>query len=78
MTVPRIVARNDSDSRMPLPFVGVLAVRHSGTQAIVRVHWGLLVALATAAFTASCAWHGSAIRQKRAPAGSWERRPARS
>jgi hypothetical protein len=56
--------------------VGVLAIRHTGTQATLHVHWGLLVALATAAFTASCAWHGSAIRQKRASAGSWERRPA--
>ena len=40
------------------------------------VHWGVIVALAIAAFVASAAWHGSGIRVKRAAPGSWERKPA--
>jgi hypothetical protein len=40
------------------------------------IHWGVLAALAIAAFVASAAWHGSAIRVKRAAPGSWERKPA--
>jgi hypothetical protein len=40
------------------------------------IHWGVLAAFAIAAFVASAAWHGSAIRVKRAAPGSWERKPA--
>ena len=56
----------------------VVAARHPGAGAgHWRVHWGLLVALGVGCFAASAAWHGSQIRTKRAPAGSWAaRRPA--
>jgi hypothetical protein len=40
------------------------------------IHWGVLAAFAIALFVASAAWHGSAIRVKRAAPGSWERKPA--
>ena len=42
----------------------------------LTLHWGLLVSLAVAVFAASAAWHGGKIRTLRAPAGSWQRRPA--
>jgi hypothetical protein len=56
--------------------VVVLAFRSPGTTQTLDLHWGLIVAVAVAAFAASTAWHGSGIRVKRAPAGSWERKPA--
>jgi hypothetical protein len=54
-----------------------LALQRPGTSATLNLHWGLLVALGVAVLAASCAWHGSEIRGKRAPAGSWAR-PAKS
>jgi hypothetical protein len=59
---------------LPL-IVFVLLVDRPGT-ADIDVHWGVVAALGLALFTASAAWHGSAMRVRRAPAGSWERRPA--
>jgi hypothetical protein len=59
---------------LPL-IVFVLLVDKPGT-ADIDIHWGIVAALALALFTASAAWHGSAMRVKRAAAGSWERRPA--
>jgi hypothetical protein len=43
----------------------------------VDVHWGVVAAFFIAVFTASSAWHGSAIRERKLPRGSWERRYAR-
>jgi hypothetical protein len=43
----------------------------------LEIHWGLLVAIATAVFAASAAWHGAAIRLRRANPGGWERRAVR-
>ena len=40
------------------------------------IHWGVIAAFAMAVFTATAAWHGSAIRVRRAAPGSWQRKPA--
>ena len=57
---------------LPLIVFYLLVDRPDG----MDVHWGVIAAVGIAAFVASAAWHGSAIRVKRAAPGSWERKPA--
>ena len=45
--------------------IGVLAARHPGGHHL-EVRWGLLVGLACTLLMASAAWHGSAVRLKKA------------
>ena len=49
----------------------VVAVLHSGTHASVRPHSGVVIAFAISLVTASAAWQGATMRQKRkVPAGT--------
>lgn len=58
---------------VPVLVVGI-AIAHPGTEAALRLHYGLLVAFAAALFTASAAWHGASWRQKyQAPARAFTR-----
>ena len=51
---------------VPVLVIG-LALVHPGTDAPVRVHYGMVIALGIAALTASAAWHGASWRPKHAP-----------
>jgi hypothetical protein len=48
--------------------VAFVAITHPGTEADLRLHYGMLVAFAAALAMASAAWHGASMRAKPAPA----------
>jgi hypothetical protein len=43
-----------------------VAILHPGTQAEVRLHYGMLVGIAASLFSANAAFHGASWREKRA------------
>lgn len=44
----------------------VLAILHPGTEATLRLHYGMLVGIAAAVLTTSAAYHGASMRAKKA------------
>jgi hypothetical protein len=69
VTIPQIRRQAEDILRvaalvLPLVVLG-LAVSHSGTHGPVKAHWGILVSFLVACFAASCAYHGSNMRNKR-------------
>ena len=48
--------------------VGFVAIAHPGTEADVRLHYGMLVGFVATFAMTSAAWHGASLREKPAPA----------
>jgi hypothetical protein len=47
--------------------VGFVAITHPGTEAPVRIHYGMLIAFLATFVMSSAAWHGASMREKPAP-----------